>query len=139
MIFDILTWTESSLYILNYSPSRSLFIPLSLSLSLSFQHKIKYHNMIIVYIITILFYSIYFQGNYILINFKISGASCSKVKSFRFRILVLYKSTREAGVSDNIQGILIYKLCNFINKYLVAPRGRNIMRENSFKLNISSI
>ena len=61
-----------------------------------------------------------------MINFNILGASCSKIEPFRFRIMVLYKSTWEAGVSDNIQGILIYKLCNFIYKYLVAPSSSSI-------------
>ena len=106
---------------LSLSLSRSLYI----YTSRSFHQKI---NMVIVYIITILFRKLYT----LLIN---SGASCSKVEPFRFRILVLYKSTWEAGVSDNIQGILIYKLCNFIYKYLVVPQGGKIMRGNSFKLN----
>ena len=123
LIFDILTWNESSLSLSLYialSFTRSIFIPLAFW---SYEHfffiiKIQ-HNFIILLLL-------YFV-QIILISFKISGASRSKVEPFRFWILVLYKSTWEAGVSDNIQGILIYKLCNFIFKYLVASRGRKII------------
>ena len=115
----------------------SLSLPLVHSISIPFQHKIKYHNFINIIITTL------FCSNYI-ISWSI----------YKFQVLHVPKLNRSDFESwfctnplEKLESLIIFKVFWFINFVILSTniwwhyvlRDRKIMRKNSFKFNISML